>query len=81
MVSGSAFVWSIGGAIWRFLSLHDSRTVVFWRSTVAALFLLFGTAARQLRARNSFNVQQYGVGWHCGGFFVLPLHQQVSWWC
>ena len=40
LVSGSAFVWSIDGAIWRFLRVHDSWTVVFWRSTFEALFPL-----------------------------------------
>ena len=29
LVSGSAFVWSIDGDIWRFLRVHDSWTVVF----------------------------------------------------
>ncbi len=41
LVAGSALAWSIGGAISRFLSVEDSWTVVFWRSTFAALFLLF----------------------------------------
>lgn len=40
LVAGSAFVWSIGGVISRFLSVHDSWSVVFWRSAFAALFLL-----------------------------------------
>jgi drug/metabolite transporter (DMT)-like permease len=41
LVAGSALAWSVGGAISRFLSVEDSWTVVFWRSTFAALFLLF----------------------------------------
>lgn len=40
LVAGSALVWSIGGAIARFLTVDDSWTVVFWRSIFAVLFLL-----------------------------------------
>ena len=40
LVAGSAIVWSFGGAIARFLAVHDSWTIVFWRSIFAALFLL-----------------------------------------
>ncbi|MDQ6435149.1 DMT family transporter [Mesorhizobium sp. LHD-90] len=36
----SAFAWSTGGAIARFLEADDSWTVVFWRSLFAALFLI-----------------------------------------
>jgi drug/metabolite transporter (DMT)-like permease len=36
----SAFVWSTGGAIARFLEADDSWTVVFWRSLFAAFFLV-----------------------------------------
>ena len=36
----SAVVWSFGGAIARFLEVDDSWTVVFWRSTWAAVFLI-----------------------------------------
>lgn len=36
----SAFAWSTGGAIARFLEADDDWTVVFWRSLFAALFLL-----------------------------------------
>ncbi|MBX3567844.1 MAG: DMT family transporter [Rhizobiaceae bacterium] len=36
----SAFVWSTGGAIARFIDAGDTWTVVFWRSVFAALFLL-----------------------------------------
>ncbi|MBS3648449.1 DMT family transporter [Pseudaminobacter sp. 19-2017] len=36
----SAFVWSTGGAIARFLEVDDSWTVVFWRSLFAAFFLV-----------------------------------------
>jgi drug/metabolite transporter (DMT)-like permease len=39
LVAGSAIVWSFGGTISRFLDVNDSWTVVFWRSTFAALFL------------------------------------------
>ena len=40
LVAGSAIVWSFGGAIARFLAVHDSWTIVFWRSIFAVLFLL-----------------------------------------
>lgn len=36
----SALCWSFGGAIARYVEVDDSWTVVFWRSTWAALFLL-----------------------------------------
>jgi len=36
----SAFAWSTGGAIARFLEADDDWTIVFWRSLFAALFLL-----------------------------------------
>jgi len=36
----SALVWSFGGAIARFLEVGDSWTVIFWRSSWAAAFLL-----------------------------------------
>jgi drug/metabolite transporter (DMT)-like permease len=36
----SAFAWSTGGTIARFLEADDSWTVVFWRSVFAALFLI-----------------------------------------
>jgi drug/metabolite transporter (DMT)-like permease len=36
----SALFWSFGGAIARFLEVNDSWTVIFWRSTWAAAFLL-----------------------------------------
>jgi len=40
LVIASALLWSIGGTIQRFLETQDSWTIVFWRSTFAALFLL-----------------------------------------
>ena len=40
LVFGSAAVWSLGGAIARFLSVTDSWTIVFWRSLFASAFLL-----------------------------------------
>ncbi len=40
MVAGSAFLWSFGGAISRFITVEDSWTVVFWRSYFATLFLV-----------------------------------------
>jgi drug/metabolite transporter (DMT)-like permease len=40
LVAGSAFLWSFGGAISRFITVDDSWTVVFWRSYFATLFLL-----------------------------------------
>lgn len=36
----SAFFWSLGGTISRFIEMPDSWTVVFWRSFWAAAFLL-----------------------------------------
>lgn len=36
----SAFFWSIGGTIARFLEVQDTWTAVFWRSLWAAAFLL-----------------------------------------
>jgi len=36
----SALMWSLGGAIGRFIETPDSWTVVFWRSVWAAAFLL-----------------------------------------
>jgi drug/metabolite transporter (DMT)-like permease len=36
----SAFAWSFGGAIARFIDTGDSWTVVFWRSAWAAIFLI-----------------------------------------
>lgn len=40
LVAGSAITWSFGGTIARFITIDDPWTVVFWRSTFAALFLL-----------------------------------------
>ena len=40
LVALSAIVWSFGGAIARFVEAPDSWTVVFWRSTWAAAFLI-----------------------------------------
>jgi len=40
LVFGSAFFWSFGGAIARFLHISDSWTIVFWRCLFAGLFLL-----------------------------------------
>ncbi len=40
LVFGSAFFWSFGGTIARFLSVQDSWTVVFWRCLFGGLFLL-----------------------------------------
>ncbi len=40
LVAASAIVWSFGGAIARFLHVENSWTIVFWRSTFAAAFLL-----------------------------------------
>lgn len=41
LVFGSAFFWSFGGAIARFLSMDDAWAVIFWRCLFAAVFLLF----------------------------------------
>ncbi len=40
LVLGSAIVWSFGGTLARFLDIADGWTIVFWRSTFAALFLV-----------------------------------------
>ncbi|RCW27108.1 EamA domain-containing membrane protein RarD [Ciceribacter lividus] len=40
LVFGSAFFWSFGGAIARFLDVTDSWTIVFWRNFFAAVFLI-----------------------------------------
>jgi drug/metabolite transporter (DMT)-like permease len=40
LVAGAAITWSFGGTIARFLTVHDSWTVVFWRATFATIFLL-----------------------------------------
>ncbi len=40
MVFLSALFWSFGGTIARFLEVQDSWTVVFWRCSWAAIFLL-----------------------------------------
>lgn len=40
LVFGSAFFWSFGGAIARFLHIADSWTIVFWRCLFAGFFLL-----------------------------------------
>lgn len=39
LVFGSAFFWSCGGAIARFLDMDDSWAVIFWRCLFAAIFL------------------------------------------
>lgn len=41
LVFGSAFFWSFGGAIARFLAMDDAWAVIFWRCLFAAIFLLF----------------------------------------
>ena len=40
LVFGSAAVWSLGGAIARYLTVTDSWVIVFWRSVFASAFLL-----------------------------------------
>lgn len=40
LVFASAVIWSFGGTIARFITVEDVWTVVFWRATWAALFLL-----------------------------------------
>ena len=40
LVAGSAIMWSFGGAIAREIAVDDRWTVVFWRATWAALFLI-----------------------------------------
>lgn len=39
MVFGSAFFWSFGGAIARFLAMDDTWAVIFWRCLFASVFL------------------------------------------
>lgn len=41
LVFGSAFFWSFGGAIARYLDMGDSWAVIFWRCLFAAVFLFF----------------------------------------
>ncbi len=41
LVFGSAFFWSFGGAIARFLAMDDAWAVIFWRCLFAAVFLFF----------------------------------------
>jgi drug/metabolite transporter (DMT)-like permease len=40
LVAASAIVWSFGGTIARFIEVPDAWTMVFWRASSAALFLL-----------------------------------------
>lgn len=40
MVFGSAFFWSFGGAIARYLAMPDAWAVIFWRCLFASVFLL-----------------------------------------
>ena len=40
LVASAALIWSFGGTIARFLSVADPWTVVFWRASFAAAFLL-----------------------------------------
>ncbi len=40
LVAGAALTWSFGGTIARFLSVTDPWTVVFWRASFSAAFLL-----------------------------------------
>jgi drug/metabolite transporter (DMT)-like permease len=40
LVFGSAFFWSFGGAIARFLDIPDAWTIVFWRCLFSGVFLL-----------------------------------------
>lgn len=40
MVFGSAFFWSFGGAIARYLAMDDAWSVIFWRCLFASVFLL-----------------------------------------
>ncbi|MGE0502827.1 MAG: DMT family transporter [Rhizobiaceae bacterium] len=46
----SAFVWSFGGALARYIEAESSWTVVFWRSLWAALFLIGFMLVRDGRA-------------------------------
>lgn len=41
LVFGSAFFWSFGGALARYLAMEDSWAVIFWRCLFAAMFLFF----------------------------------------
>ena len=40
LVAGSAILWSLGGAMRRYITIEDAWTVVFWRSYFATFFLL-----------------------------------------
>jgi drug/metabolite transporter (DMT)-like permease len=61
LVAGAALAWSFGGAIARFLHIDDPWTIVFWRSTWAATFLLGFMLARDGAAGTRALV--FGMRW------------------
>ncbi|APG83248.1 DMT family transporter [Sinorhizobium americanum] len=61
LVFGSAFFWSFGGAIARFLDIPDSWTIVFWRCLFAGLFLLTFMLVRD-GPRGTLSLFR-GMGW------------------
>lgn len=61
LVFGSAFFWSFGGAIARFLHISDSWTIVFWRCLFAGLFLLAFMLVRD-GPRGTVSLAR-GMGW------------------
>jgi len=79
LVLGSATAWSFGGAIARFLAVQESWTVVFWRSTFAALFLLAFMLWRDgLRGTRTLFVAMGWPGLAVGACFAIASTSFVS---
>ena len=79
LVLGSATAWSFGGAIARFLTLQESWTVVFWRSTFAALFLLAFMLWRDgLRGTRTLFLAMGWPGLAVGACFAIASTSFVS---
>jgi len=79
LVLGSATAWSFGGAIARFLTVQDSWTVVFWRSTFAALFLLAFMLWRDgLRGTRTLFLAMGWPGLAVGACFAIASTSFVS---
>ena len=79
LVLGSATAWSFGGAIARFLAVQESWTVVFWRSTFAALFLLAFMLWRDgLRGTRTLFLAMGWPGLAVGACFAIASTSFVS---
>ena len=79
LVLGSATAWSFGGAIARFLTVQESWTVVFWRSTFAALFLLAFMLWRDgLRGTRTLFLAMGWPGLAVGACFAIASTSFVS---